>query len=201
MTRREDRTPVDRVLHVLAEEGFEGMAEAIAVLMNEAMKLERIAFLGAEPHERTESRRGHANGYKPKRVKTRVGEVALETQRVPDRPIGDQLLDRTAGLVMVGARLLVSVKRFSIAPVVFESGAEVVPQDGEPTGLVARFGGRDAALAPRDLLVQIPRDRDVMRRIDRGVKQLVVHAVLIEVVYWSTFLPSPLSQLLLELVR
>ena len=82
MTGREDPTPVDRVLHVLAEEGLEGMAEAIAVLMNEAMRLERSAFLGAEPHERTESRRGHANGYRPKRVKIRFGDVALQVPQV-----------------------------------------------------------------------------------------------------------------------
>ena len=58
MTHREDLTPVDRALAVLAEEGFDGMAAAIGVLMNEAMKLERSAFVGAEPHERTPERRG-----------------------------------------------------------------------------------------------------------------------------------------------
>ena len=82
MTDREDRTPVDRVLSVLAEQGFDGMAQAIATLMNEAMKLERNAFLGAEPHERTATRRGHANGFKPKRVRTRVGEIALQVPQV-----------------------------------------------------------------------------------------------------------------------
>lgn len=84
MTHREDLTPVDRALTVLAEEGFEGMAEAIALLMNEAMKLERSAFLGAEPHERTTERRGHANGFKPKSVKTRTGRVRLQIPQVRD---------------------------------------------------------------------------------------------------------------------
>ncbi len=81
MTDRGDRTPIDRVFSTLAEEGFDGMAEAIAVLMNEAMKLERSAFLGASPHERSSERRGHANGYKPKKVKTRVGVVDLQVPR------------------------------------------------------------------------------------------------------------------------
>jgi len=82
VTDRGDRTPIDRVLSTLAEEGFDGMAEAIAVLMNEAMKLERSEFLGASLHERSSERRGHANGYKRKRVKTRVGVVDLQVPQV-----------------------------------------------------------------------------------------------------------------------
>ena len=84
MTHREDLTPVDRALTALAEEGFDGMAAAIGVLMNEMMKLERSAFLGAEPHERTPERRGYANGFKPKSVKTRVGSVGLQIPQVRD---------------------------------------------------------------------------------------------------------------------
>lgn len=84
MTDHENRTPIDRVLTVLTEEGFEGMAGAIAVLMNEAMKFERSSFLGADLHERTDGRRGHANGYKPKTVKTRVGEMTLQVPQVRD---------------------------------------------------------------------------------------------------------------------
>ena len=90
MTDHGDRTPIDRALTVLAEEGFNGMAEAIAVLMNEAMKLERSNFLGADPHERTPQRRGHANGYKPKRVKTRIGEMAFQVPQVRDVDNGER---------------------------------------------------------------------------------------------------------------
>lgn len=89
MTHREQPTPIERMLHTLAEEGFDGLAEAIAVLINEAMKLERNAFLGAAPHERSEDRRGYANGFKPKRVRTRVGEVALQVPQVRDVIDGD----------------------------------------------------------------------------------------------------------------
>lgn len=89
MTHREDLTPVDRALTALAEDGFDGMAGAIAVLMNEAMKIERSHFLGAELHERTAERRGHANGYKPKSVRTRVGEVSLRVPQVRDVEDGE----------------------------------------------------------------------------------------------------------------
>lgn len=65
------------VLTLLAEHGFEGFAGAVQILMNEAMKLEREAALGAQPYERTPARRGYANGYKPKTVETRLGTLEL----------------------------------------------------------------------------------------------------------------------------
>ena len=34
-------TAFDEMIQLLADEGFEGMAEAITILVNEAMKLER----------------------------------------------------------------------------------------------------------------------------------------------------------------
>lgn len=65
------------LLEVLAERGFEGMAQAMQTLLNEAMKLERSQVLGARPYERTPERRGYANGYKPKTVESRVGRLEL----------------------------------------------------------------------------------------------------------------------------
>jgi len=46
------------------------------------MRIEREDFLGAKPYECTEYRQGDANGYKPKTVKTRVGEVAFKVPQV-----------------------------------------------------------------------------------------------------------------------
>ena len=77
----EPTTPTS-ALELLVEHGFDGMAGAIQMLLNEAMKLERSAFLGAGPFERTERRRGHANGYKPKRVKSRLGLLELDIPKV-----------------------------------------------------------------------------------------------------------------------
>lgn len=79
---REDDLPsgFDDVLELLGEHGFEGMAQAMRVLLNEAMKLERSAVLCARPYERTPLRRGQANGFKPKTVQTRIGPLEL---RVP----------------------------------------------------------------------------------------------------------------------
>jgi len=66
-----------QVLELLIEHGFDGMARAMQVLLNEAMKLERSQALGARPYERTDERRGYANGFKPKTVHTRVGDLEL----------------------------------------------------------------------------------------------------------------------------
>lgn len=94
MTHQPQATSIDRVLEVVAEEGFNGMAEAIRVLLNEAMRMERSAFLGAEPHQRSETRRGHANGYKPKTVSTRIGKLTVDIPQVRDVEGGEAFYPR-----------------------------------------------------------------------------------------------------------
>jgi len=87
-----DLTSSDRfgqLLEMLVESGFDGMAEAMELLLNEAMKLERSAVLHARPYERTPERRGQANGFKPKTVHTRVGDLELaipQTRNFPFYP-------------------------------------------------------------------------------------------------------------------
>jgi len=49
------------VLQLLVEYGFEGRAQAMQTLLNEAMKLERSQVLGAQLYQRTPQRRGYAN--------------------------------------------------------------------------------------------------------------------------------------------
>jgi len=65
------------VLELLIDHGFEGMAQVMQLLINEAMKVERSQVLGAQPYQRTPERRGYANGYKPKTVHSRVGTLEL----------------------------------------------------------------------------------------------------------------------------
>jgi len=76
-----DSTTFAMALELLSENGFESMAAAMEILFNEAMKIERSEFLQAGPHERAEGRQGYANGYRDKRVKTRLGELALRIPR------------------------------------------------------------------------------------------------------------------------
>ncbi len=52
------------------------------VLINNAMQVERTKYLQAEEYERTAERKGHANGYKPKTVRTRIGEITFAVPQV-----------------------------------------------------------------------------------------------------------------------
>jgi len=60
------------------------MAQAMQMLMNEAMKIERNEVLNAAPYERCSDRRGYANGYKPKTVHTRIGSLELSVPQTRD---------------------------------------------------------------------------------------------------------------------
>jgi len=78
MTRPTQSTELESIVQLLADHGFEGMSQAIEILLNEAMKLQRSEALGASPYERTSERRGHANGFKSKTVRSRLGELELQ---------------------------------------------------------------------------------------------------------------------------
>jgi transposase-like protein len=54
----------------------------LRILLNEAMKIERDQALGAGLYERTETRRGYANGYKPKTIDTRLGKLSVDIPQV-----------------------------------------------------------------------------------------------------------------------
>lgn len=72
------------VLQLLASQGSTSLAECFRILLNEAMLQERSAVLRAAPYERTDERLGHANGFKPKTLATRMGEVELRVPQVRD---------------------------------------------------------------------------------------------------------------------
>jgi putative transposase len=77
MTHQMQTTALDQIGQLLADQGFDGLADALRVLLNEVMKIERAAVLGAGPYQRVEGRTGYANGYKPKTVQTQVGALTL----------------------------------------------------------------------------------------------------------------------------
>jgi transposase-like protein len=60
------------------------MASACSIIMNCAMQIEREQTLKAESHQRTADRQGYANGFKPKTLRTRVGEVHLRIPQTRD---------------------------------------------------------------------------------------------------------------------
>ena len=66
----------------LIENGVKGMASIFETLLNEAMKMERADALNASPYERSEERKGYANGYKDKTYYTRSGPLRVKIPQV-----------------------------------------------------------------------------------------------------------------------
>lgn len=89
-----ESNPLGQMIQVLDEYGFDGMARAIGILVNEAMKIERSEVLGAQPYERTSERHGYANGFKPKTLNTRVGKVELQVPQTRDVEFYPKSLER-----------------------------------------------------------------------------------------------------------
>jgi len=70
------------ILEPILNSGLEGLPQAVAMLVNEAMLIERSHHLGAKPYERNEQRNGHANGFKDRQLNTRMGSLSLRVPQV-----------------------------------------------------------------------------------------------------------------------
>lgn len=84
MTRDNDSTTLDQLMELLIADGPDAMAAAFTTLLNHAMRIEREQVLGAASHQRTDARRGYANGYKPKTLASRLGNLPLQVPQSRD---------------------------------------------------------------------------------------------------------------------
>jgi putative transposase len=73
--------PIGDLLHDLFS-GREGLRQLLETMVNIGMREQAAAHVGAAEHERTEARRGHRNGTKPRKLKTRLGELELSVPQV-----------------------------------------------------------------------------------------------------------------------
>jgi transposase-like protein len=94
MIYKDDCTLPKEYLEQLTEDGLESLPEMIRLLVNQAMQLERDKHLNAKPYERSDGRQGHANGYKPKTVSTRVGEVTFDIPQVREGGFYPEALEK-----------------------------------------------------------------------------------------------------------
>jgi len=62
MAQHNENRPIDGAVELLKTNDFDGLAEAVTVLLNSAMVAERSEHLGAAPYERSAQRVGYANG-------------------------------------------------------------------------------------------------------------------------------------------
>lgn len=75
MTKAKCDGYLDEIQAQMDGDVFKAMLEVMA---RRVMEEELARHLGAERHERTGERRGHRNGYKPRNLKTRIGDLSLE---------------------------------------------------------------------------------------------------------------------------
>ena len=71
--RRSDAESVQEVL--LDDPGF--LRRIVERVVQRMLEAEMTEHVGAAPHERTDARKGHRNGYKPRTLRTRVGTLNL----------------------------------------------------------------------------------------------------------------------------
>jgi putative transposase len=94
MTHQIQSNELCEAVQLLADQGFEGMAGAVQILINEAMKIERNEHLGAEPYQRTPERRSYANGFKDKTLNSRLGKLQLKVPQTRDSEFYPSALER-----------------------------------------------------------------------------------------------------------
>lgn len=94
MAQRVERNPLEAAYAALLSQGLDGAGEALRILVNEAAKIERAEYLGAQPHERSATRRDYANGFKPKTLLTRLGEITFAVPQTRDAGFYPRALEK-----------------------------------------------------------------------------------------------------------
>jgi putative transposase len=94
MNRHQDCTLPEPLLEQIAEQGLDALPQALALLLNAAMRAERQKYLNAAPYERTAERTDYANGYKDKTLTTRVGPLTLAVPQVRNGDFYPSSLER-----------------------------------------------------------------------------------------------------------
>jgi transposase-like protein len=94
MTYRQDFTLPAELMKQVAEEGLAILPELIRIVINAAMQAERSEHLQAEPYQHTDERRGYANGYKPKTLHTRIGDITFAVPQVREGGFYPQALEK-----------------------------------------------------------------------------------------------------------
>jgi putative transposase len=76
MTYTHRRADKELVQQVLIDDP-EFLRRIVERALQQVLEAEITEHMGAAPYQRTESRKGHRNGYKPRKLKTRVGTLEL----------------------------------------------------------------------------------------------------------------------------
>ena len=187
MSQRVEHNPLQDALAALLDQGLDGAGEALRILVDEASKIERSHFLNAHPYERSADRLGSANGFKPKTMKTRMGELTFAVPQVREGGFYPSALekgsrtDQAVNLMMaemyvqgVSTRKVIEVLQRLIGPEVSISSTQVSRATEQlDTGLAA-WRERPLGVTPYLLL-------DARYERIREAGQIVDCAVLVAV--------------------
>ena len=94
MARQEETTELLAVWQEAKEAGDDPIRALLEVFLQRLLEEEMTAHLGAEPYERTDGRRGHRNGTKPRCLKTRVGTLELLVPKDREGRFRTELFER-----------------------------------------------------------------------------------------------------------
>jgi len=89
--------------NLLLQEDANSLKDIFTYILNTLMKVERSNFLQAAPYERTDDRIAYANGFKPKKVSTSMGQIEAQIPQVRGASFYPKALDK-------GSRSEVSLK-------------------------------------------------------------------------------------------
>jgi len=82
----------DQLKDVLSHD--QGMKLLLEQVLNQVLEAQMTEHVGAEPYERTERRRTYRNGYRPRRLTTRVGTLTLRVPQSRDGSFSTELFRR-----------------------------------------------------------------------------------------------------------
>ena len=74
--------------------GKDGLANLIEAVLNQILEAQVSEQLGAEPHERSEDRQGYRNGYRERKIYTRVGPVTLRVPQTREGKFSTEIFSR-----------------------------------------------------------------------------------------------------------
>jgi transposase-like protein len=148
-------------LELITRHGVNGMAQAFATLMNQAMLIEREQHMNASAYQRAEMRSAYANGTRPKTLDTPAGRITVDipkTRALPGRdhdPFFPQALERgtracravTAALAQMYVQ---GVSTRDVAAVMAELGLENVTSS-QVSRAAATLDGELEAWRHRDI--------------------------------------------------
>jgi putative transposase len=94
MTEQTHYTVPTAWLELIQQQGWEALPQLLTIVINAAMRAEREQHLGARHYERSPERTGHANGFKPKTVQTRLGALTFAVPQVREGGFYPQALEK-----------------------------------------------------------------------------------------------------------